>query len=388
MGKENSRQRFAEAKKMYAEGNYGEALSHLQKLNKQHPGVFNVQYPILQCLQHFGEIGKVRKLHKKMMRDFLEEKDQVKLNKVERWMKRTEEKTIITGGDSKDGQIEDEIEGQIEGEEEQQIEPDDKEAGGNEGKEDVTLKIGNGQSVVKGRHPVLRKLLIAGEVILIVFIGSVMMYLLSTKTTRVLPEFTAAVIVEANKEQTVGKLYLKNANTFRMEIMDQIFIANTGQVRKMLTEEEKYINVNLSAVERYNPLVGLSNFGDWVRMNDAKKVGHEKLQGFACDIYQASVEKSEDSFSVSTKVWYCRQIKFPLKSESTTSRSEGKLSVTLKNIQMNTSLSSQIFEVPSVYAEFVKKEDEEEERRRLEALPDNMEAFLQGGDAAALLDQF
>jgi len=279
MGSDISQQRFAEAKKLYVEGDYKKALLHLRKLNEQHPDVFNIQLPIIQCLQHLGKINEVKALHKRMKGVYLDEKHQMKLDKVGRWILRTEGKTVIVESNKKDEQIESEFENNIEDRIEDVPVEQVKETGAEkivqeENKVDIApqepVPAQNPQAEVratkieKKRHPVLRKILISCEVIFIVLVGSVVMYLLSTKTARVLPEFTANVIMEVNDTQITGKLYLKNADTFRMEIMDQVFIAQEGQVRKILTAEEKYINVNPSDVERYNPLVGLSNFGDWV----------------------------------------------------------------------------------------------------------------------------
>ena len=98
---------------------------------------------------------------------------------------------------------------------------------------------------------------------------------------------------------------------------------------------------------------------------------------------------------MSTKVWYCRQIKFPLKSENTATGVQdnvpvtlGKVSVTLEDIQTEEALPEKMFEIPSVYAEYVKKKEKNPNPEKLDALPDNMEKFLQGGDPAALLQQF
>ena len=240
----------------------------------------------------------------------------------------------------------------------------------------------------KGTHSTaLRRCLIALEVVFIVCIGSGVMYLLITQTARKLPEFSADIIMEVNNSEITGKLFLKNANTFRMEIMEQTFISKDGQVRKILTEEEKYININPADVERYNPLVGLSNFGKWVHLNNAKKVGREKLQGYACDIYEATVASTDTSTSMSTKVWYCRQIKFPLKSENS-ALELGSVSVTLSNIQTEETLPDKLFTISDTYAEYVKEKRKEPDPEALESLPDNMERMLQFGDPMALLEQF
>ena len=88
MGKEDSQQRFAKAKKLYAEGNYEQALLLLQAIMKHHPDVFNIQLPIIQCLQHLKRIEDVKVLHGQMQEKFTEEKQQLKLARVERWIKR------------------------------------------------------------------------------------------------------------------------------------------------------------------------------------------------------------------------------------------------------------------------------------------------------------
>ena len=407
MGKEESQQLFAEAKKLYAEGNYEKALSLLHQLNKEYPDVFNIHQPIIQCYQHLGDVEKVREIVAELLPKFPEEKYQKKLARVGRWIKRQEEHLRKEENLSKDSQIDNEIADQIE---EQPDEPVVEENGKEPDKsappvdEDTTDTSEDNkppeETDDKASHPekhssFLRTLLIAAEVIFIICAGSAVMYLLATKTVRKLPELTADIIMEVSESEISGKLYLKNANTFRMEIMDQVFVTNEGQVRKLLVEDEKYINVNLGDVQRYNPLVGLSNFAQWVHLNNAKKVGKEKLQGYDCDIYQADFPGVNNSPSMSTRVWYCRQIKFPLKSENRTESNDPKLkgsvSVTLSNIQTEESLPEKIFEIPENYAEFVKKKSKDPDPEKLEGLVDNMEKILelgQFGDPTVFLEQF
>lgn len=400
MGTDHSQQRFAEAKRLYGEGNYEKALLHLRKLDKKHPDVFNIQHPILQCLQHLGKMNEIKSLLERMLEIHHEEKKQAKLKRVGRWITRTEQNITPSKGYSKGGDIESDFGDEIEEvgkaireraqkEEHEAVSPDTDAISIQEPTTNMEQQNRKPTpKAIKKKHPVMRKILIAFEVAIVVLIGMAAMFLLSKQTTRTLPEFTADVIMEVNDTQITGKLYLKNADTFRMEIMEQTFIANSGQVRKILTEEEKYINVNPSDVERYNPLVGLSNFGDWVRINDAQKIGRETLDGFVCDIYEASVKGTDSTPSMSTKVWYCRKIKFPLKSENSAPELNGKFSVTLDNIKTEESLPSDKFDVPAVYAEFVKKKEKEPDPTKLDALPDNMEALLEAGDPTALLMQF
>jgi outer membrane lipoprotein-sorting protein len=386
MGKDDSQQRFAEAKKLYAEGKFEKALSCLQAIAKHHPDVFNIQLPMIQCLQHLKRVEDVKLLHGQMQGIFTEEKHKIKLAKVERWIKRQEKKAATGETLSKDGQIDSEIEDQIAERMEDGGEGQNGALGDADAKDAELTKVpANG----KGMHSTaLRRCLIALEVVFIVCVGSSVMYLLITQTARELPEFSADIVMKVNDSEMTGKLFLKNANTFRMEIMEQTFISNDGQVRKMLTEEEKYININPADVERYNPLVGLSNFGKWVHLNNAKKVGHEKLQGYACDIYEATVAATDASPSMSTRVWYCRQIKFPLKSENTAPELNGSVSVTLNNIRTEEALPEKLFTLPDTYAEYVKEKKKEPDPDKLEGLVDNMERMLEFGDPTALLEQF
>jgi len=403
MGKEESQQRFAEAKKLYAEGKYEEALKRLNYLDKHHPDVFNIQLPIVHCYQHLGRIEDVKKMHAQMVELFKDEKQQKKLARVERWVKRTEDKFRQSDGISKDSQIdsdfEEKMEGGISGLSDSDVKDSSESGSGKNGDTPVEQPDKSArpddsskEESVHKHSSVLRKILIAMEVLFILCVGSGVMYLLSAKTTRKLPEFTAKIVMKLNDSEIEGKLFLKDADTFRMEIMEQVFISNDGQVRKLLVEDEQYINVNLADVERYNPLVGLSNFGKWVELNKAKKVGREKLEGFDCDIYEANVPGENNSPSMSTRVWYCRQIKFPLKSENRTEsddpKLQGSVAVALSDLQMEQALPDKMFVLPENYAEFVKKKIDKNDPEKLESLPDNMQKMLEFGDPTALLEQF
>ena len=396
MGKEDSQKQFAEAKRLYAAGQYEEALVLLLQLDEKHPDTFNIKQPILQCYQHLGNVEKVKSLLTELLPNFPGEKHQKKLARVGRWVKRQEKKQKTDGGISKDSQIDNDIAEKFDeqsgdsGAELEIAEAGDTSASIESDKE--TIKSTGEENADDLHKSPLHKLLIVAEVIFIMCAGAAVMYFFTAKTTRKLPEFSADIVMEMNGDEILGKLYLKDADTFRMEIMDQVFVTNEGQVRKLLVDEEQYITVNPADVERYNPLVGLSNFAKWVRMHDAKKVGREKLQGFDCDIYQANYPGEDESPSMTTKVWYCRQIKFPLKSENRTEGSDPKLngsvSVALSHIKTEASLPNKLFEIPERYTEFVKKKLDAPDPEQLEGLVDNMEKMLQFGDPTALLEQF
>lgn len=70
---------FKEAKRLYKTGRYQEALDRLANLNGHFPGNFNILYPMLMCHEKLGHNTDARDLCVKILPQFLNPKERVKL---------------------------------------------------------------------------------------------------------------------------------------------------------------------------------------------------------------------------------------------------------------------------------------------------------------------
>ncbi len=345
MNKEESRERFSEAKKRYVDGAYEEALSLLTALEQENPGVFNIQFPILQCLQHLDRLDEVKALHARLKEKATKDKHHAKLRQIEKWIAKKEK-----GGSTQDTD-------------------GDAAARTPEGEPGETAPPKQKQS--KGLPKVLRGLLLGVEIAAILVAGFAGIYLFRVYVIRQVPEFVADIKMELHDSSYTGRLYFKNPETSRTEIMDNVFIVRENNVERLSPDENIYSTADPAELVRRNPLIGLGDFQRWRERNGAEHIGRERVQGFPCDIYKTTREEDDDLPAVSTTVWYSHRLNFPLRVETTSGENIARVSVTLNNIQTG-NLPDELFEVPEGFSQV----DPREHRRRstvpIEDLPENL----------------
>jgi len=366
MAQEVFQKQLSEAKRLFFEKRYEESLSRLLAINKQHPGMFNVQYPMLQCLQRLGRFEDARRVLDGLQRNFTEEKYQNKIRKAENRFAVDISNIPPEHGNTKETPGTENTSSEIAG-------------------QDTQKKHAARTTPSYPRLSTsLRALLISAEVVVILAIVFLGMYFL-LKNMDVAPEFSADIVLELQDARFDGKLYFKNSDLNRTEIMEQMFITKDGRVHRLMPSEGYYFKSSKSDLERHNPLVSASNLAAWARHNNAEKIGRETLQGFVCDIYQARKNDGQGAASVLTKVWYARRLRFPIKSETVLNEQEAKVVVSLENIRTDV-LPGTLFQIPTHYAELKEKPGIKRTPEEIQELPSNLHPLLEELDTQLLLD--
>lgn len=166
-------------------------------------------------------------------------------------------------------------------------------------------------------------------------------------------EFSADMITHTPMGKESGKIYHKNSDISRTEIMGMTNIMKYPQVYQLVDETKKYVVTDLDELSKEHPATGIRDFDQFVKENNFRKSGTENLQGYRCEIYEGEVkfssEAGHDSMSIFMKLWYSRELDYPLKTESTLPPPMGgKVVSYLENITRGKQPDS-LFEIPPDY---------------------------------------
>lgn len=165
-------------------------------------------------------------------------------------------------------------------------------------------------------------------------------------------EFSADMVTEMPMGRESGKIFHKDLDTSRTEMMGMINIMKYPNVYQLVEETRKYVVSDLEELSRENPSISIRDFDRFVKENDFKKTGSETLQGYKCDIYEGRIEFSpepgQQPVSVFMKLWYSRDLEFSVRTESTLPPPMGKVVSYLENIKKGRQPAS-LFEIPSGY---------------------------------------
>ncbi len=165
-------------------------------------------------------------------------------------------------------------------------------------------------------------------------------------------EFSADMVTETPMGGNSGKIFYKDTDTSRTEMMGMINIMKYPNVYQLVEETRKYVVSDLDELSRENPSSNIRDFDRFVKENDFKKTGSETLQGYKCDIYEGRVEFSpepgQEPASVFMKLWYARDLDFSLKTESTLPPPMGKVVSFIENINKGRQ-PADLFEIPPGY---------------------------------------
>jgi len=146
-----------------------------------------------------------------------------------------------------------------------------------------------------------------------------------------------------------GKIYFKNNQLNRSDMMGMINIVKYPEVYQIFTGTKKFHVSNVTELEADDPMAGVTDFEAWARENDLKKTGAESIEGFACDIFEGTVDIDEDSGETAPmKIWLSRKLQYPLKTETMMPEPVGRVVSLVKNIKTGTQ-PAHLFEIPAGY---------------------------------------
>lgn len=176
--------------------------------------------------------------------------------------------------------------------------------------------------------------------------------LLFLSSIAVAAEFSADMITEMSMGRNSGKIFYKDSDTSRTEMMGMINIMKYPDVFQLVEETRKYVVSDFDEMSRENSSISTREFDRFLKENDFKKTGSEILQGYKCEIYEGRIdfspEPGQEPVSVFTKLWYSPDLEFALRTESTLPSSMGKVVSFIENINKGRQPAS-LFEIPPGY---------------------------------------
>jgi outer membrane lipoprotein-sorting protein len=162
-------------------------------------------------------------------------------------------------------------------------------------------------------------------------------------------EFSADIVTEMQTGSVNGKMYFKNTRVNRNEIMGMINIMKYPQVYQLFTGTKKYHVSDVTELETDGPMAGVADFEIWAKENNLQKTGTESIEGFACDIYEGTIEVDEETGETAPmKIWLSRKLQYPLKSETVMPDPVGRVVSLVKNIKTGKQ-PDHLFEIPEGY---------------------------------------
>ncbi|MCK8600381.1 DUF4412 domain-containing protein [Desulfoferrobacter suflitae] len=162
-------------------------------------------------------------------------------------------------------------------------------------------------------------------------------------------EFSADLFTQTVGGTDKGKIYFRNENISRTEMMGMISIMKRPLIYQLFTDTQKYVVTNLDEIKDRNPLADTADFEEWIGKNHLKKVGSETLQGFECDIFEGDIQFAKDHDPVHVKLWQSRELGYPIRHEGTLPEQAGTVISYLENIQTGKQADS-LFEIPADYS--------------------------------------
>ena len=166
-------------------------------------------------------------------------------------------------------------------------------------------------------------------------------------------EFSADMITHTPMGKEPGKIYYKNSDISRTEMMGMTNIMKYPQVYQIVDETKKYVVTDLDELSKEHPVASIRDFEQFVKENNFRKSGTENLQGYRCEIYEGEVkfspEAGQELMSIFMKLWYSRELDYPLRTESTLPPPMGgKVVSYLENITKGKQ-SDSLFQIPPDY---------------------------------------
>jgi len=161
-------------------------------------------------------------------------------------------------------------------------------------------------------------------------------------------EFSADMVTEITGNKDRGRIYFKNSDTSRTEIMGIINISRRPLVYQLFKDTKKYCVTDISQEDKKNTMADVRTIEEWIKKNELKKIGTEKIAGYNCTIYQGDVKYTEDQPAYPTKIWHSKELEYPVKTESTLPEPMGKVLNYLENIKLGKQPAS-LFDIPSNY---------------------------------------
>ena len=163
-------------------------------------------------------------------------------------------------------------------------------------------------------------------------------------------EFSADVITQLPTGKMTGKLYFKDTDISRNEMMGMVTITKRPLVYQVFSNTKKYHVSNIDNLKEKNPIADSGDFKSWIKKNNMKQIGKETIAGYKCKIYEGDIKSEKSEFVPHIKLWHSKKLNYPIKSEITLPAPIGKMTTYLENIMVGKQKKS-LFSIPPGYVE-------------------------------------
>ncbi|OEU48774.1 MAG: hypothetical protein BA862_02465 [Desulfobulbaceae bacterium S3730MH12] len=169
-------------------------------------------------------------------------------------------------------------------------------------------------------------------------------------------EFSADMISQMATGNIAGKIYFKNPDVTRSEMMGMISITKRPIVYQIFDSTKKYYVSSIDELKNKNPIADAGDFESWIKQNNMKNMGKESISGYKCQIYEGELQVEQSQPPMHMKLWYSKKLNYPIKTEITLPPPMGKMTSYLENIKPG-KLPESLFVIPNGYAKAASMEE-------------------------------
>ena len=189
-----------------------------------------------------------------------------------------------------------------------------------------------------------------------IFQTSIIICTVALATSLFAQEFSADMISQMITGNISGKIFVKNPDITRNEMMGMISITKGPLVYQIFTSTKKYHVEDVNEMENKNPMADVGDFKTWIKKNNMKKSGKESVSGFKCQIYEGDLQTETSQPPTHMKLWYAKKLNYPIKTEITLPPPMGKMLSYLENIKLG-KLPDSLFAIPDGYTKAASMEE-------------------------------
>ena len=184
----------------------------------------------------------------------------------------------------------------------------------------------------------------------------IILFSVALATSSFTKEFSADVISQMATGNMTGKIYFKNPDVTRNEMMGMISITKRPLVYQIFTGTKKYHVSNIDELKDKNPMADAGDFKSWIKKNNMKQTGKESVSGYKCQIYEGELQMGQSQPPTHMKIWYSKKLNCPIKTEMTLPPPMGKITSYLENIKLG-KLPESLFAIPDDYTKAASMEE-------------------------------
>ena len=184
----------------------------------------------------------------------------------------------------------------------------------------------------------------------------IILFTVALATSPFAMEFSADMVSKMATGNIAGKIYFKNPDVTRSEMMGTISITKRPLVYQIFDSTKKYHVSSIDELKDKNPIADAGDFELWIKEKNMKNTGKELISGYECQIYEGELRVEQSQSPMHMKLWYSKKLTYPVKTEMTLPSPMGKMTSYLENIKPG-KLPESLFVIPDGYVKAASMEE-------------------------------